>query len=62
MTKKTNDKSEAADGIVFYRGKLYWKASDGTILFEKGEVLGIIGANGAGKSTILKLLSRRAPF
>jgi lipopolysaccharide transport system ATP-binding protein len=38
--------------------KEFWVIKDVSFEVEKGEVLGIIGSNGAGKSTILKLLSR----
>lgn len=36
----------------------FWALRDVTFQVERGEALGIIGHNGAGKSTILKLLSR----
>lgn len=32
---------------------------DVNLKFEKGNCYGVIGANGAGKSTFLKILSRR---
>jgi lipopolysaccharide transport system ATP-binding protein len=35
----------------------FWALRDVSFTVERGEVLGIIGHNGAGKSTILKLLS-----
>jgi lipopolysaccharide transport system ATP-binding protein len=35
----------------------FWALRDVSLSVERGEVLGIIGHNGAGKSTILKLLS-----
>ena len=35
----------------------FWAVKDVTLMVERGEALGIIGHNGAGKSTILKLLS-----
>jgi len=35
----------------------FWALRDVSFEVERGEVLGIIGANGAGKSTILKILS-----
>jgi len=36
----------------------FWALQDISFQVNKGEALGIIGANGAGKSTMLKLLSR----
>jgi lipopolysaccharide transport system ATP-binding protein len=40
--------------------QLFWALNDVSFEVEQGEVLGIIGHNGAGKSTILKLLSKVA--
>ena len=43
------------------RGKLqykeFWALQDVDFSIEKGEVLGLVGANGAGKSTMLKVIS-----
>jgi ABC-type polysaccharide/polyol phosphate transport system ATPase subunit len=36
----------------------FWAIRDLSFLVEPGEVLGIIGSNGAGKSTVLKILNR----
>jgi lipopolysaccharide transport system ATP-binding protein len=36
----------------------FWALKDVSFKVERGEVVGLIGRNGAGKSTILKLLSR----
>ncbi len=38
--------------------QLFWALNEVSFQVEQGEILGIIGHNGAGKSTILKLLSR----
>lgn len=40
------------------KDQLFWALKDVSFEVEPGEVLGIIGRNGAGKSTILKLLSK----
>jgi lipopolysaccharide transport system ATP-binding protein len=39
------------------RDKEFWAVNDVSFQIKKGDILGIIGHNGAGKSTILKLLS-----
>ena len=40
------------------RGEEFWALQDVSFSVAKGEALGIIGRNGAGKSTVLKLLNR----
>lgn len=40
------------------RGHMRWAIRDVTFTVNEGEVLGIVGHNGAGKSVLLKLLSR----
>src|SRR5688572_3125803 len=40
------------------RGQEFWALKNVSFDIYKGETLGIIGSNGAGKSTILKVLSR----
>jgi lipopolysaccharide transport system ATP-binding protein len=40
------------------RSNEFWALKDISFQVKKGEALGIIGSNGAGKSTMLKLLSR----
>jgi lipopolysaccharide transport system ATP-binding protein len=39
----------------------FWALKGINLVINKGEAVGIIGANGAGKSTILKILSRITP-
>ena len=48
--------------LVRFRGRTskekHWVLNDLSFEIEHGEMVGIVGANGAGKSTILKLISR----
>src|ERR1043165_6736458 len=48
-----NDRTQKAA-----KGEVVWALRDMNFEVKQGEVLGIIGKNGAGKSTWLKLLSR----
>lgn len=43
------------------KGNDFWALDGVDITINKGEAVGIIGSNGAGKSTILKILSRITP-
>jgi len=46
--------------LDFFRGEKlenFWAVKDATFKIKKGEIVGIIGANGSGKSTILKLMA-----
>ena len=49
-----NDNSESSTK----NSDIIWALRDVSFQLERGELLGIIGRNGAGKSTILKILSR----
>ena len=40
------------------QGEILWALKDVSFEVERGDVLGIIGRNGAGKSTMLKIMSR----
>src|SRR5579875_1866524 len=55
----------ALTGRMFRQGELskndkreFWALQDVSFEVKPGEALGIIGSNGAGKSTILKIVSR----
>lgn len=43
------------------REETLWALRDVNVEVRRGEILGVIGANGAGKSTFLKILSRITP-
>src|SRR5436305_6451594 len=45
-------------GSTAGRTEDFWTLKDVTFDIEPGEVIGIIGRNGVGKSTLLKVLSR----
>lgn len=55
--KDPNAAAYMGQNADFKRGE-FWALSNITFSVRKGEVIGIIGRNGAGKSTMLKLLSR----
>ncbi len=50
-------------GVAYRRGRslrsgeLYWALKDISLLLEHGETLGIIGRNGVGKTTLLKVIA-----
>ena len=46
------------DRTVTSKSKYVWALKDINFEVKQGEILGIIGRNGAGKSTFLKILSR----
>jgi ABC-type polysaccharide/polyol phosphate transport system ATPase subunit len=46
------------DDEMALKGKEFWALRGVDIEVKQGDILGIIGSNGAGKSTILKLLSK----
>jgi lipopolysaccharide transport system ATP-binding protein len=49
--KPNDDSSNGAHGLI-------WAIKDVSFTIKRGEIVGIIGNNGSGKSTILKILSR----
>ena len=51
-------KKQAAAAHPVIEGHMKWALRDVSFKLGKGEVLGIVGHNGAGKSVLLKLLSR----
>jgi len=56
---RPKDLADAARGIFRRRkNEDFWALKDVSFDVEQGEALGIIGHNGAGKSTMLKLLTR----
>ena len=48
----------AGPGQLNVRGDRVWALRDVSLEVEEGKVLGIIGKNGTGKSTLLKIISR----
>src|SRR3989344_8003881 len=54
-------KSKIKRAAGLEKQEIFWALKDVSFNVEKGETLGIIGANGAGKSTILKILSQITP-
>jgi len=55
---KRNDKSNGLDGEQLNSKGEFWALRNINFEVKEGEALGIIGRNGAGKSTMLKILSR----
>lgn len=55
MVGAVNDRAQKADSDYV------WALKDIDFKVEQGEILGIIGKNGTGKSTLLKILSNIAP-
>jgi lipopolysaccharide transport system ATP-binding protein len=51
-------RNAGADGGDQRVGDQFWALRDVSFRVAQGEVLGLVGRNGAGKSTVLKLLSR----
>lgn len=57
---KRNSIAERVAGLLRQRpnGETFWALRDVSFRVEQGQSLGLIGHNGAGKSTILKLITR----
>ena len=59
--RATNLVEAMTGGWRLFRGRTteqFWALKDASFQVAQGEVIGIIGHNGAGKSTMLKILSR----
>ena len=52
-----NDKVLVAESLNLFRSSLF-SIEDVSIQLKKGEIVSIIGANGSGKSTVLRLLTK----
>lgn len=55
---KEDPTRKLGDGLTGNTGDLFYALNDVSFEVHKGEAVGIIGHNGAGKSTILKLISQ----
>ncbi len=55
---KADPRNAGAEGGDQRKGDQFWALRNVSFDVAQGEVLGLIGRNGAGKSTVLKLLSR----
>lgn len=58
LLKKEDPNSIIGKNITRNRGGTFYALDDVSLEVKQGEVIGIIGKNGAGKSTMLKILSR----
>jgi len=58
VLKKKSDFDDAKNGSQFNGKREFWALKDINFEVNEGEALGIIGRNGAGKTTMLKILSR----
>ena len=58
LRKKEDPTREIGDTTEGSIGELFYALDDVSFKISRGEAVGIIGHNGAGKSTILKLISQ----
>jgi len=58
VVQGSRDPHSPAPLLLRSGGEPFWALRDVSFSVEQGEMLGIIGENGAGKSTVLKLISR----
>ena len=56
--RKAIGRIKGSDGVKGTSTEEFWALRDVSFEVKRGEVLGIIGRNGTGKSTLLKILSR----
>src|SRR5690606_8620228 len=54
----SNEHAVGLNGTILDASGEFWALKDVNFEIKRGEAVGIIGRNGAGKSTMLKILSR----
>ncbi len=58
LKKDSTASEKTRSDEAYLRNPEYWALKNVNIAIKKGDVVGLIGANGAGKSTVLKLCSK----